>query len=73
MMKLMILTSPEEVQKVENLLEEKMIKVMTSGVLTQFHPGHINILTRAKQQGEYLIVGIQDDELLKIQRKISYT
>ena len=27
--------------------------------------GHINILTRAKQQGEYLIVGIQDDELVK--------
>ena len=42
-----------------------MIKVMTSGVFDTLHLGHINILTRAKQQGEYLIVGIQDDESVK--------
>ena len=38
---------------------------MTSGVFDTLHLGHINILTRAKQQGEYLIVGIQDDESVK--------
>ena len=39
-----------------------MKRIITYGTFDLLHYGHINILRRAKQQGDYLIVALSTDE-----------
>lgn len=49
-----------------------MNKVITYGTFDLLHTGHINILRRAKELGDYLIVAISSDEFNDIKGKKAY-
>lgn len=49
-----------------------MKKVITYGTFDLLHYGHINLLKRAKEQGDYLIVALSTNEFNEIKGKKCY-
>lgn len=53
-------------------MEDYMKKVITYGTFDLLHWGHINLLKRAKELGDYLIVAISSDEFNALKNKKSF-
>lgn len=49
-----------------------MKKIITYGTFDLLHYGHINLLKRAKELGDYLIVGLSTNEFNEIKGKRCY-
>lgn len=49
-----------------------MRKVLTYGTYDLLHTGHINLLRRAKEYGDYLVVAISSDEFNALKGKKAY-
>ena len=48
-----------------------MVKVITYGTFDLFHEGHYRLLQRAKQLGDYLIVGVTTEEYDQTRGKLN--
>ncbi len=42
-----------------------MKKVLTVGVFDYFHIGHLRLFKQCKEHGDYLIVAVQEDDIIK--------
>lgn len=49
-----------------------MKRIITYGTYDVIHFGHINLLKRARELGDYLIVGLSSDEFNAMKNKKSY-
>jgi D-beta-D-heptose 7-phosphate kinase/D-beta-D-heptose 1-phosphate adenosyltransferase len=52
-------------RKREQLQASNQTVVFTNGCFDILHPGHIHLLTEAKKQGDYLIVGLNTDDSVR--------
>jgi glycerol-3-phosphate cytidylyltransferase len=52
--------------------DEIMKKVITYGTYDLLHVGHINLLRRAKELGDYLLVVLSSDEFNAVKHKTAY-
>jgi glycerol-3-phosphate cytidylyltransferase len=46
-------------------MAKKQVRVFTGGTWDLFHAGHLNVLKKSKEFGDYLIVGVSTNKLIR--------
>lgn len=49
-----------------------MTRILTYGTYDLLHIGHVNLLRRARELGDYLVVGLSTDEFNSLKHKSSF-
>ncbi len=60
-----IFTDINKLNEVMSSLSEDKVVVYTYGAWDLFHPGHVRFLTRARELGDFLIVGTVSDQPIR--------
>lgn len=60
----------KEVRENEGAVSKRYKRGYIAGVFDMFHRGHLNLIKRAKEQCEYLIVGVVADESVRTNKKV---
>ncbi len=56
---------PEAINKVANLKEQKQTIVFSNGCFDILHAGHVEYLEKAREKGDFLIIGLNTDASVK--------
>ena len=63
-----IVDLPELVKRLEALRPERTV-VFTNGCFDILHPGHVDLLARARALGDVLVLGLNSDDSVRRLRK----
>ena len=64
-----IMETPELARRLKALQAEGKRVVFTNGCFDVLHPGHVDLLTRARAEGDALVVGLNSDDSVRRQNK----
>lgn len=64
-----VMKAPELARRLAALRSEGKRVVFTNGCFDVLHPGHVDLLKRAKAEGDVLVVGLNSDASVRRQNK----
>jgi len=60
-----IVSLPEAIDKLEEIKKQKKTIVFSNGCFDILHAGHVDYLEKAKEKGDFLVIGLNTDASVK--------